>query len=65
VYYKSGIVPVAIFSSSFLYFLLFRFVKLAFAAVLVEIEFALSVLIAYLLILHAFEVSEASELFFY
>ena len=44
--------------------MLFGFVKLAFAPALVEIEFALSVSIAYLLILHAFEVAEAFELFF-
>jgi hypothetical protein len=52
------------FSSYFQCLLIFGFVKLAFAPVLVEIEFALSVSIAYLLILHAFEVAEAFELFF-
>ncbi len=56
----------AIFSaSSFLRLLLFGFVKLAFAAVLAAIEAALSIVIAYLLILYAFEVAEAFELFFY
>jgi len=45
------------FSSYFICLLIFGFVKLAFAPVLVEIEFALSVSIAYLLILHAFEMS--------
>jgi hypothetical protein len=63
-YYIYYIKPVAMFSSSFQCLLLFGFVKLAFAAVLVEIEFALSVMIAYLLILRAFEVTEAFELFF-
>jgi hypothetical protein len=63
-YHILYIKPVAMFSSYFQCLLIFGFVKLAFAPVLVEIEFALSVSIAYLMILHAFEVAEAFELFF-
>ena len=51
-------------SSSFVCLLPSGFVKLAFAAVLAGIEAALSVLIAYLQILYAFEAVEGFLLFF-
>ena len=62
---KNSIKFLAIFSFSFLCLLLFGVVKLAFAVVLVGIGSAISVLIAYLQILYAFEEVEASVLFFY